>query len=135
MPDTGLGQGADVVLGLIEKCEVKAGSVITYDNLFTSLPLLDELTELGIGAYGTLRQNCFHGAPVANKTTLAKKPRGSYDFATDGKKLVVSWLDNKVVTCSTNCVTCNSVSTAQWWPKSAKKRVVPMPKPFEDYSK
>ena len=24
LPDTGLGQGADVVLGLIEKCEVKA---------------------------------------------------------------------------------------------------------------
>ena len=123
------------MLSLIEKCEVKAGSVVTFDNLFTSLPLLDELTELGIGAYGTLRQNCFHGAPVANKTTLAKNPRGSYDFATDGKNLVESWLDNKVVTCSTNCVTCNSVSTAQRWPKSAKKRVVPMPKPFEDYSK
>ena len=39
LPDTGLGQGADVVLGLIEKCEVKAGSTVTFDNLFTSLPL------------------------------------------------------------------------------------------------
>ena len=57
MPDTGLGQGADVVLALIEKCEVKAGSTVTFDNLFTSLPLLDELTELGIGALGTLQQN------------------------------------------------------------------------------
>ena len=113
MPDTGLGQGADVVLGLIEKCEVKAGSTVTFDNLFTSLSLLDELTELGIGALGTLRQNRFHGAPVANKTTLAKKPRGSYDFATSGKNVVVSWLDNKVVTCATNYVTCNPVSTAQ----------------------
>ena len=136
MTDTGLGQGAGVVLGLTEKCEVKAGSTVTFDNLFTSLPLLDELTELGIGALATLRQNHFHGAPVANKTTLAKKPRGSYDFATDGKNLVVSWLDNKVVTCATNCVTCNPVSTAQRWSKSAKKRVdVPMPKPFEDYNK
>ena len=90
LPDTGLGQGADVVLGFIEKCEVKAGSTVTLENQFTSLPLLDELTELGIGALGTLRQNCFHGAPVANKTKLAKKPRGSYDFATDGKNLKVS---------------------------------------------
>ena len=55
LPDTGLGQGADVVLGLIEKCKVKAGSNVTFDNLFTSLPLLDELTELGIGALGTLQ--------------------------------------------------------------------------------
>ena len=72
MPDTGLGQGADVVLGLIETSEVKAGSTVTCDNLFTSLPLLDELTELGIGAFGTLQQNRSHSAPVANKTTLAK---------------------------------------------------------------
>ena len=121
------------MLDLIEKCEVKAGSTVTFDNLFTSLLLLDELTKLGTGALETLRQNCFHGAPVANETTLAKKPRGSYDFATSGKNVVVSWLDNKVVTCATNYVTYNPVSTAQRWSRSAKKRVdVPMPKPFED---
>ena len=123
MPDAGLGQGADLVLGLIKRCEVKAGSTVTFENLFTSLPLLDELTELGIGALGTLRQNRFHCTPVASKTTLAKKPRGSYDLATDGKNLVVSWLDNKVVTCASNYVTCNPVSTAQQWSKSARKLV------------
>ena len=53
-PDTGLGHGADVVFSVVEKCEVKAGSNVTFDNLFISLPLLDELTELGIGALGTL---------------------------------------------------------------------------------
>ena len=53
-PDTVFGQGAGVVLGLVEKCEVKARSTVTFDNLFTSLPLLDELTELGIGAFGPL---------------------------------------------------------------------------------
>ena len=106
MPGTGLGQGADVVLGLIEKCEVKVGSTVTFQNLFTSLLLLDELMELGIYALGTIQQNRFHGGPVANKITLAKKPRGSYDFVTDGKNLVVSWswLDKKGVTCATNYV-------------------------------
>ena len=44
--DIGADEGADVMLGLIEKCEVKAGSTATFDNLLTSLPLLDELTEL-----------------------------------------------------------------------------------------
>ena len=73
--------------------EVKNGSTVTFNNLFTSHPLLDELTELGVGALGTLRQNRFHSAPVVNKSTLAKKPKGSYDFATDSKNLVVSWLD------------------------------------------
>ena len=107
-------------------CWVKAGSTVTFGNLFTSPSLLDELTELGIGVLGTLRQNHFHGAPVANKTTLAKKPRGSYDFATDGKNLVVSRLNNKVVTCATNYVTCNPFSTAKRWSKSNH---------FEDYNK
>ena len=136
LPDAGLSQGANVVLGLNEKCEVKAGSTVTFDNLFTSLPLLDELTELGIGTLCTLRQNHFHVAPVANKTTLAKKPRGPYNFATNGKNLVVSWLNNKVVTCATNYVNCNPVITAQRWSKSVKKPVdVPMPEPFENYNK
>ena len=80
MPDAGLGQSANIVLGLTEKCKVKAASTVTIGNLFTSLPLLDKLIELGIGALGTLQQKCFHGAPVANETTLAKKPRGSYNF-------------------------------------------------------
>ena len=55
LPDTGLGQGANVVLGLFEKCQVKAGSTVTFHNMFTSLPLLDELTELQIGALDTLQ--------------------------------------------------------------------------------
>ena len=136
MPENGLVEGADVVLGFIKKCEIKAGSTVTFDNLFTSLPLLDELTKLGIGAGGTLKKNRFHGAPIANETTLAEKPRGSYDFVTDGKDLVVSWLDNTVVTCVTNYVTCNLVSTIQRRSKTAKKPVdVPMPNTFEDYKK
>ena len=135
-PDTGLGQGTDVVLGLIEICLVKDGSTVAFDNLFTSLPLLDELTELGIGALVTLWQNRFHGNPVVNNTKLAKKPRESYDFATDDKNWVVSWLVNKFVTCATNSITCNPVSTVQQWPKVAKKQVdVAMPKPFEGYNK
>ena len=113
MSDTGLGLGADVVFGLTEKCEVKAGLIVTFDNLFTSLPLLHELTKLGIGALGTLQQNRCHGATISNKTTLAQKPRGSYDFDTDGKNMVMSWLDNKVVTCATIYVTSNPISTGQ----------------------
>ena len=70
LPYTGLGHGADVGLGLIEKCEVKAGPTVTFDNLFTLLPLLDDLTELGISAFGIIRENRFHGTPVVNKTTL-----------------------------------------------------------------
>ena len=124
------------MLGLLEKCNVKDGSAVRLDNLFTLLPLLDEMTKLGIGVLETIQQNRFHGAPVANKTTLPKKPGRSYDFASDGKYLLASLLDKKVVTYATNYVTCNPASTAELSSKSAKKRVdVPMPKHFEDYNK
>ena len=53
--DTGLGQGADVGLCLIEKYEVKAESTVTFGNLLTLMPLLDYLTEREISALGTLR--------------------------------------------------------------------------------
>ena len=42
LDETSLGQGPDVVLGLLEKANVTEGSTITFDNLFTTLPLLDE---------------------------------------------------------------------------------------------
>ena len=83
-----------------------------FDNPLNSLLLLDELNELGIGALATLRQKYFQGTPVANKIKLAKKPRGSYDFAADEKYLEESWLDYEINTCGTNCATCNLVNTA-----------------------
>ena len=52
--DTSLGHGANAMLGLIEKREVKTESIITLENLSTSLLLSDELTKLGICALGTL---------------------------------------------------------------------------------
>ena len=42
------------MLGLIEKCEVRAGSAVTFDDLLTLLLFLNEVTELGIDAFGTL---------------------------------------------------------------------------------
>ena len=99
-------------VGFDWKYEVKAGSTVILDSLFNSLLLLDEMTEFGIGALGTLWQKRFRGTPVANKTTVAKKPTRFYNFATESKNLVVSCLDYIVNTCATNYVTCNPVSTA-----------------------
>ena len=111
------------MLGLFEKCEVKAGSAGIFYNHFTSLSSPDELTELGICWLGVFQENRFQYTLFTNKAKLAKKRSGSYDFAIDGKNLVVSWLDSKVVTCSTNYVTCNPVSMVQQWSKSTKKKI------------
>ena len=63
--ETRLGQGADIVLGLIKMCNLPSGSSLTFDKLFTSLTLLDKLTKRGIGGHGTIRQNRLENAAVS----------------------------------------------------------------------
>ena len=46
LKETCLGHGGDVVLGLIEKCQLVEGTTVTFDNLFTSLPLWTSLLVL-----------------------------------------------------------------------------------------
>jgi hypothetical protein len=46
--DRGLGQGPNVVLDLATKAKLPEGSEIFMDNLFTSFPLLEKLSEMGI---------------------------------------------------------------------------------------
>ena len=72
LPDYDLGQGPNVVLGLVEAAEVPPGGKIYFDNLFTSLPLLDKLSEKGIGGTGTLRQNRLGPIPLPKKKEVEK---------------------------------------------------------------
>jgi hypothetical protein len=55
--DRGLGQGPNIVLELVEKASLLLGSMLFFDNLFTSFPLLERLSELNIAGTGTVRQN------------------------------------------------------------------------------
>ena len=40
-----MGQGGDVAVGTIEKCDFRNWCCVTFANLFISLPLLDVLSE------------------------------------------------------------------------------------------
>ena len=42
-----MGQGPDVVLGLCDKAAVIEGTLLYFDNLFSSMPLMDALSERG----------------------------------------------------------------------------------------
>jgi hypothetical protein len=53
----GMGQGPDVVAGLCRAWEVIAGTRLYFDNLFTSMDLLNHLSGEGIAGTGTVRQN------------------------------------------------------------------------------
>ncbi|GBN52809.1 hypothetical protein AVEN_80919-1 [Araneus ventricosus] len=57
LPQTSLGQGPDVFLGLMNKVYAREGNRVVMDNLFTSIPLLNELSKKGIAGTGTIREN------------------------------------------------------------------------------
>ena len=51
LADAGLGHGPNIVLGLVEHAEVQEGSLLNFDNLFLSIPLLIKFSERGLGGY------------------------------------------------------------------------------------
>ncbi len=118
-----MGQGSNVVLGLIQKSYIAKGSKLYFDNLFTSFPLLDRLHEMGLGGTGTLRENCLQGAPIMPKKLLQKKPRGFTDTAHDGNNILVNWNDNKAVIVATNCHDLSQNHCSTRFDRTQKKRV------------
>ena len=64
LSETGLGQGSDLVLGMIEKCDLTKGSAVSMDNFFTMLPLLNKLTDMSMYGVGTIQENRLQGAKL-----------------------------------------------------------------------
>ena len=56
-PDTGLGQSGVVMIGLVEYSDIPSGLKLYFDNLFTSLQLLEELCRRNLGGTETRREN------------------------------------------------------------------------------
>lgn len=119
-----LGLGGTVVKDLLSELPKRPYHVV-FDNYFTSLPLLTDLAESGIGATGTLRKNRIEQCPMENAKLLAKKERGALDYRHDreNKLLVVEWNDNNVVTLATNCDPVLPLGQTKRWSKAHKRFV------------
>ena len=115
LPEIGLGQGSDVVLGMTVKCDLAKGSTMAMDNFFTTLPLLDKLTDMDMYGVGTNRENRLQGAPLKKKAALEKETRGTYDYTSDGKTLLIAWRNNKIVVIATNYLPLNPVLSTKRW--------------------
>ncbi|KAK4292663.1 hypothetical protein Pmani_034580 [Petrolisthes manimaculis] len=119
--DTGLGQGPNEVMEMVKKINLEAGQHVVFDNLFTSVPLLEKLGDQGIGATGTLREDRLSGAPVMAKKVMEKKTRGYMEEAFTGCISVVKWKDNKVVAVGSNKERKTPVNKTKRWCNREKK--------------
>ena len=62
---------------MTEKCDLTKGSPVAMDNVFSTLPLLDKLTDMGLYGVGTIRENRLQGAPLKKKLHLKRKNQGN----------------------------------------------------------
>ena len=76
------------------------------DNFFSSLKLIDALSERNIGIVGTLRPNGFEQCQLQSIEDIEKDPKGTYNFKYDqaGKISVIRWNDNSIFTVASNLV-------------------------------
>ena len=102
--DKELGLGGSVVVDLLSVLFEEDKYKVYFDNFFTSLKLVDKLTEKKIGATGTVRENRIEKCPITGIKEMKKKERGAYDYQYDDQKklLVCRWNDNSVVTVVSN---------------------------------
>ena len=129
LPCTGYGQGADGVLGLVKKCQLRQGHHVTFDNLFTSLPLLDQLSAAGIGGTGTARENRIPKDCILTPSAkMNKLKRGSISSVCTEDVALVRWTDNKSVTMMSNTHGVEPMQKVTRWSRQEKKKVtVDMP--------
>ncbi|XP_046683633.1 piggyBac transposable element-derived protein 3-like [Homalodisca vitripennis] len=95
------------------------------DNFFTSLKLLDYLSEKGHDATGTIKANRVENAPLKEATVLKKESRGSYDQLTEQKTgiTLVRYNDNNVVTVASTRCGVQPMGKAKRWCRVAKRQV------------
>jgi len=101
--DSSLGLGGSVIVDLMAELP-EAKYQLFFDNFFTSIRLLNTLSDMSIGATGTVRVNRTEKCPVTPPEQLKKAPRGTFDYRHDRTTgtLVVRWHDNSVVTVASN---------------------------------
>lgn len=108
-----------------------------FDNFFTSVKLLESLSERGIRATGTVRDNRIGEAKhhlVASNTMKKKASRGSFEYCCNGKVYVTKWHDNAVVNVASNCYTHEPVLSVTRRVKGSSQVAVTQPHLVKRYN-
>ena len=105
--------GTKVVNSLCNIVENAENHEVYFDNLFTSISLLDDMRRRKMKATGTLRSNKVLDCPVTKCETIKKTERGFFEEHNCGHISIVRWNDNQVVTLSSNHSTFSPTSTCR----------------------
>nr|CAI5863507.1 unnamed protein product [Callosobruchus analis] len=135
-----LGACANIVTRLLCNLPSHLNYHVYFDNYYTTLPLLAQLSQRGVQALGTVRRNRIPKCPLPGDKEMKNKSRGSskeYVTELDGVPISsVIWKDNKTVClASTFCGTLPK-GKAERYDKSQNKRIeIECPKIVKEYNK
>ncbi|KAK3932719.1 PiggyBac transposable element-derived protein 3 [Frankliniella fusca] len=120
-----MGMGASAVIALCQNIKTPAKTTVTFDNFYTSIPLIIYLRDkMNLYSLGTIKRNRTLKCPLADPKALAKKGRGSYDsHVNKNAVLVVQWADNKVVCLASSFVGVEPIGTIKRHSKDHHKKI------------
>lgn len=80
---------------------------LSFDNFFSSVPLFHELTQRGLKAIGTIREDRTKKCPLPSNKEFKKTEKGTFKYKSSqpGNILVCKWNDNSVATVASNSET------------------------------
>ena len=105
----------------------KSQHIVFFDNFFTSHTLLTDIAAENVKACNTIRDNRTGHCPLMSKKDCQKKPRGTFDFRSDGSVVCVKWNNNCPVTVASNYCGVNPIQKVEKRVKNEQKKIVDQP--------
>ena len=141
LPDSGvdIGASSNIVLRLSQVIPEHKNHILYFDNWFTSLPLVNELSKIKIYCLGTVRANRLHGCTLVPDKELMKRGRGAYEekegVMDNTTVRILKWVDNRAVTLLSTFASAKPIGVVKRWDKKEKKKIdVPRPHTVQIYN-
>ncbi|KAB0790775.1 hypothetical protein PPYR_15415 [Photinus pyralis] len=126
------GACGDVILRLSDDIQHKNHKLF-FDNLFCSVPLLQELKQRKIWATGTLRGNRLSGAGecLMSEKDMKKQGRGTSSVVSteSGDITITKWMDSNAIHIGSTCAGVEPQSSVKRWSKP-NKTTIEVNRPF-----
>lgn len=129
--DHGFGISGDIVIYLVKDLPEHKSHKLFFDNWFTSLRLVEELSCKGFLCVGTFRADRTEKCPLAVDAALKVQGRGSVDFRLDEESNIgiIKWFDNSSAHLVSTYAGFQLSDTSKRW-NSKEKHIVDVPRPF-----
>ncbi|XP_049835018.1 piggyBac transposable element-derived protein 3-like [Schistocerca gregaria] len=114
------GLGPSVILRLAQTLPQE--SFIYLDKYFTSLPLLEKLTEMELYGSGTIMANRLKGLPLTDTSKMVHGQSIEH-VAENCDLVVVEWKDSNKVIMASNCCGSTPTEAVQHWSKIDNKHI------------